>query len=499
MYSNSNQIPMNYTNTPMFQQQQQQHHLHHLNNNNTGAVLSNLNNDDASQQRPLFGDMIMNSNVLNEHDPRLASHLDLNMSNNKLDPSAKNDIISNNNNTPDLANNATTVTTTNINTNNPVTTSANLHSNSNSSISLHALNTQQQIQKDLNDNNIQNNNNNNSKNNVHNNNNKNQDQGFRNVNSMNKQLYLMTMNNNPHALTDPAIQETLSPFFQPFGVDVSHLPMTNPPIFQSALPVSDEPVRRRRISISNGQIGQLGEDIETVDNIYNTQPPPLPRQYHQNHSRSNSNANGDNHPQNFPINPIPWQNNHNNGSNNNINTNSHDPLYMQQAVPQHQQQYMPQQQRQFNPQFAAQHQQQQYAQQQQKQNHEDYGDEPMPGTTAWKRARLLERNRIAASKCRQRKKIQQLQLQKDFNKLSSENKILKKKLNYYEKLILKFKKFTESHFKNCNFNKNENDDSLKIIQEMLMIDEDIHEINENGIIVKVEKNSSGLLGTDRDV
>ena len=47
---------------------------------------------------------------------------------------------------------------------------------------------------------------------------------------------------NGGGMADPALQECLSPFFQPFGVDVSHFPLTNPPIFQSSLTnFSDHP------------------------------------------------------------------------------------------------------------------------------------------------------------------------------------------------------------------------------------------------------------------
>lgn len=114
-------------------------------------------------------------------------------------------------------------------------------------------------------------------------------------------------------------------------------------------------------------------------------------------------------------------------------------------------------------------------------------EENTPGTPAWKRARLLERNRVAASKCRQRKKIAQLQLQKDFDNLSRENMIIKKKLNYYEKLISKFKKFTESHFQKCHASDDFKD--LKMIEEMLMIDQDVFEVNENGTVLKMAENS----------
>ena len=50
---------------------------------------------------------------------------------------------------------------------------------------------------------------------------------------------------------------------------------------------------------------------------------------------------------------------------------------------------------------------------------------PIPGTNAWKRAKILERNRIAASKCRAKKKNLQKKLQQDVDKLSEENNLLR--------------------------------------------------------------------------
>lgn len=427
----------------------------------------------------------------------------------------------------------------------------------------------------------------------HNNNNNNNSNNGRtnNISNYNKQLYMMNMTNNPHLINDASIQETLSPYFQPFGVDVAHLPMTNPPIFQSSLPVYDEPVPRRRISISNGQISQLGEDIETVENLYNTQPPPLPR-YHDNSYNTNKQMinmsqqvtpaqdtmyvpqqvipnNQNIRPKQESITSIGY------ATNNNSALGPTD-INMRQQLPQQQyQQHVPQQQmlqQQQNIRQTIPPQQQMnnatpYTQQvnyrtdnpivmkqqpvqstipdgispatvptqiepsnrhsmsdityqdkrikqeynepsnlsnipsqppsqpqSQQKNYNPYpsynrSDEGTPGTTAWKRARLLERNRIAASKCRQRKKVAQLQLQIDYDKINKENIILKKKLVYYEKLISKFKKFTESHFNTCHKTSGSvNDDdknALKIIQEMLMIDEDIHEVNDNGKIIKL--------------
>ncbi|CCE62288.1 hypothetical protein TPHA_0C01320 [Tetrapisispora phaffii CBS 4417] len=460
-----------------------------------------------------------------------------------------------------------------------------------------------------------------------------------NVNAMtNKQiLFNNSVYSNRHTINDLSIQEALSPFFQPFGVDVSHLPMTNPPIFQTSSMMYDDPGRRRRISISNGQISQLGEDLETLDNLYDSQPPPMPHKFDM-HNRQQVQLDHQPIPQqlqeqmqqqlqqqllqqNYPVNMIPqgqyphqfqdFPNNRNNfENNNNTNTNNNDipngsngshssadsnasqfnsikrsdsgtsPLTTAEEnnmprdiyyknikvnstnenrkdysgndlglqkpindgqnvlanknytthikrgeqdfeVPDEQmkvslsQQYQIQHQQ--MEQLALSNQQQHHQQQQQQMpmqvppslnmgakqqmymsNHDNdmhmnyhqgqlknssQLDSMSPGTASWKRTRLLERNRIAASKCRQRKKFAQLQLQKDYDEIRNENRVMKRKLEYYEKLVSKFKKFSEAHLRKCDSNK----ESLKIIEEMLMIDSGIAEVNETGIVVKIEK------------
>lgn len=96
---------------------------------------------------------------------------------------------------------------------------------------------------------------------------------------------------------------------------------------------------------------------------------------------------------------------------------------------------------------------------------------------------MLERNRVAAYKCRQRKKVAQVQLQKDFDVLAEENRVVKKKLDYYEKLVTKFKTFFEGHLGRCASNERE---SLKIIESMLRIDSGVSEVDDSGLVVKME-------------
>ena len=364
-----------------------------------------------------------------------------------------------------------------------------------------------------------------------------------NTASLNKQMYFMNMNmnNNPHALNDPSIMESLSPFFQPFGVDVAHLPMTNPPIFQSSLPGCDEPIRRRRISISNGQISQLGEDIETLENLHNTQPPPMPNFHNYNGLNQTKNVSNkpiynqaapvtipqynakkdSNHTKNSTLGdqnttyPKNQQHNFVNEPSKNAPAESISDLEgMTTFAPTTEGENMGKsslRESHSNPSFTSKSQE----------SHLNLGantqGNPIPGTTAWKRARLLERNRIAASKCRQRKKVAQLQLQKEFNEIKDENRILQKKLNYYEKLISKFKKFSKIHLReheklnkdtdnkgdgsNSN-SKNESMtvDSLKIIEELLMIDSDVTEVDKDtGKIITIKHEPySHRFGSDTD-
>lgn len=63
---------------------------------------------------------------------------------------------------------------------------------------------------------------------------------------------------------------------------------------------------------------------------------------------------------------------------------------------------------------------------------------PIPGTNAWKRAKILERNRIAASKCRAKKKNLQKKLQQDVDKLSEENSRLRDMMTEMKKRVERY-------------------------------------------------------------
>ncbi|ESW98712.1 hypothetical protein KL918_001896 [Ogataea parapolymorpha] len=64
---------------------------------------------------------------------------------------------------------------------------------------------------------------------------------------------------------------------------------------------------------------------------------------------------------------------------------------------------------------------------------------PIHGTSAWKKQRILERNRIAAFKCRQKKKVQQEKLQQDNDILAQKNAELLEKNRQLENLLLRLK------------------------------------------------------------
>ncbi|SCV01629.1 LAMI_0G12684g1_1 [Lachancea mirantina] len=287
-------------------------------------------------------------------------------------------------------------------------------------------------------------------------------------------------------------QDYLSPFFQPFGVDASHLPLTNPPIFQSSLANCSDGPRRRRISISNGQISQLGDETGSVEDLYYSQPPPMPLRHEPMKSmpRTMVKYQKDTPVSNITVPP------HSNAPyvTPSSSTAVNDGVGAIDSVVNH---ALPTPLSTFSdavtkkgdslegdglvgvppvqpPQYGLPFESYQGEMNQQARFYRPYHQDPLPGTSAWKRARLLERNRIAASKCRQRKKVAQQQLQKDVHDLSRVNRDLKRKIDYYEKLVSKFKKFTEIHMATCGGSK----EQLNMIEEMLKID---HNITETGM------------------
>lgn len=427
-----------------------------------------------------------------------------------------------------------------------------------------------------------------------------------------------------NSLHDRSVQENLGPMFQPYGIDITHLPITNPPIFQSSLPAFDQPVYKRRISISNGQISQLGEDLETIENLYSCQPPFLSSKPQQNSGPQQvANLNtatyssfSSNELQNIPqqheqATTIPeaapqtrskdfcpamtpfdsnlklsvpavaatadipsstasiplnnstinqtyvnmqlrlqaqmqkkvWKNAHlsvnpctpasnssvssssscqnicdhsnenesihssisHDANSNTANTSNQNAdvtnatgipyklkspdvnsIYID-SKPQYEETISalssntnsgavvnngPSSTMHTTAAF-------QIKQEPRPQGMENNATGFEDGAKAWKRARLLERNRIAASKCRQRKKMSQLQLQKEFDQISKENTMMKKKIEHYEKLVQKMKKISRLHLQECTVNNGnnsyqrsgnkdrDNNVFLKMIEEMI--------------------------------
>lgn len=227
--------------------------------------------------------------------------------------------------------------------------------------------------------------------------------------------------------------DMLSPFFAPYGIDVSHFPLTNPPIFESAMMMNNQGQPRRRISISNGQIGQItnhtGEDWNVDPRAGPVVLPAGPQQAEQAQEMSQLMPQIQGMSVGVPMATAQQLN----------GVATDQPLVPPSAAP--------------APRQRQQHQQQQQRQQQQQHISTNangiptsklmYNNEvifnpeagPIPGTAAWKKARLLERNRLAASKCRERKKAAQNQLKenvekyaKELDELASENDALQDQL-----------------------------------------------------------------------
>lgn len=77
-------------------------------------------------------------------------------------------------------------------------------------------------------------------------------------------------------------------------------------------------------------------------------------------------------------------------------------------------------------------------------------DGPIPGTAAWKKQRLLERNRIAALKCRQRKKQVQMQMQQNVSMFEQEVEEKDRLLQKYAKLMNLYNMCLREYFANGN-------------------------------------------------
>lgn len=253
-------------------------------------------------------------------------------------------------------------------------------------------------------------------------------------------------------------------FHNPF--DMNSYPITNPPILDSTvLPYGDLGTQRRRISISNGQIGQIVNheaiflDEDLLDDLNDLSP------YAGNLNGPNSGGVPDQRIMPFDV------------------EGSHSQTHSAQLQPYGQIPAPP-----LGPVVTA-HQGHQHVGHRQFQenghlsnlatpgpssgptdvisqtsqdmagvpppNHQlIYNNEviynpnngPIPGTAAWKKERLLERNRIAASKCRQRKKHAQQQLQDNMDKSQKKIKDQTERLQKYEKLFSIYNAALVQHF-----------------------------------------------------
>ncbi|KAL6940583.1 hypothetical protein ACO0QE_004490 [Hanseniaspora vineae] len=370
---------------------------------------------------------------------------------------------------------------------------------------------------------------------------------------------------------DKTIQQQLNPFYQPYGIDVSHFPLTNPPIFQnlmfddSCIPTfstdtstatpspnniklnnnehgnsngnnehqvhqaqadaskpkapaktntelfKEQQMQRqssrnrypfqRRISISNGQIGQLNENMIMVDEVYYTQPPPMPNTYFQNHPQQQQQQQQQ-HQQPYLSNQGdkngPKQEQHLFGSS--LDGQLHGSSQLENKTV-----AIKKEDSAGNPdfRFLDYNNDLQKIQSQSQLNAEmgvdfgEYGDDKLglgsdlvnrndaataavmagmnapsmemlssnesylqhssskkksgarrilppstefvPGTEEWKRSRLLERNRIAATRCRQRKKLQQEQFMKEYLDLKYNNVELNNRVVMLERELAELK------------------------------------------------------------
>lgn len=177
------------------------------------------------------------------------------------------------------------------------------------------------------------------------------------------------------------------------------------------------PLPTRRLSISNGQIGQISMMVHS-----------------QLHPGSVSNSSGT--PNSIDSGPVPNGTSHGHGNSDNNVSAARQPQKQQNARPAQDgpievdtngvptRELLYNNEVIFNP------------------------NGPIPGTNAWKRAKILERNRIAASKCRAKKKNLQKKLQQDVGKLSQENDRLRD-------MLVEMKRRVERYCERSNVDINE--------------------------------------------
>lgn len=210
-------------------------------------------------------------------------------------------------------------------------------------------------------------------------------------------------------------------FHNPF--DFNSYPITNPPIFDSTtlLPYYSEGVqRRRRISISNGQIGQIinheaffehEQPFEEYKGVSNS----ISSMHLYPELKGESSIPGDASSSNDYEEPSTRETSHELSR-----EASRDPIA---GIPPPNHQLLYNNEVIYNP-----------------------NNGPIPGTAAWKKERLLERNRIAASKCRQRKKQAQQQLQNNVTKYERELNSIGTRMDKQERLLVFYNRILSEYF-----------------------------------------------------
>ncbi|CAK9438738.1 uncharacterized protein LODBEIA_P29620 [Lodderomyces beijingensis] len=243
--------------------------------------------------------------------------------------------------------------------------------------------------------------------------------------------------------------------------DLNSYPLTNPPIFDSTymLPYSNDGIpRRRRVSISNGQIGQIMSHEAFFDDLETSVDEEFTSKFNEYQLNKPATSSA----------PLPDNGNNNIG----LVHNGQGPLglsqnQVQQPHPHHIQHQQQQQHLHHHQQSLSRAQSQQLPDISTSTaaaaggapihsqvagvpppNHQlIYNNEviynpnngPIVGTAAWKKERLLQRNRVAASKCRQRKKNAQIQLQDSVNKMEADLKMKNEEINKLQSILSQYK------------------------------------------------------------
>lgn len=246
---------------------------------------------------------------------------------------------------------------------------------------------------------------------------------------------------------DNDISTNLKPLFKNYNIDITQWPLTNPPIFENILTTYDDSDslnnnsaegqegnethqpfhimgekdrRRRRVSISNGQIDQLNNDLLQMDQLYCSQPPLYPRLLINNNLPLNTMVKTNSFGEELNTNNLPA----NEGDSNQVYSSreqSQEPVTVKTESD---------------------------GERLRTSSRNSLGKKGgakrilppsntlIPGTPEYKKARLLERNRIAAMKCRQRKKLERDIMVRDYDRVIAENKDLKKKVHDLEALLI---------------------------------------------------------------